>query len=155
MFSPFDISSILMYTVLNIQQCLIQCDNKINQVFLILTTRKLSMNRNDLRAPSLPPQWDHPGYTKDLDPQLYYTLTTNYISKLLPRVCNSWGEIRNPCKKLPKKYIQLRKKVFKFSQAPAVVAEWTKALPQIQERQTEGSRLVILPFLGHSPFWEH
>ena len=36
----------------------IKCDNKINQVFFILTTRELSVNRKDLWAPNLagPPQ---------------------------------------------------------------------------------------------------
>ena len=45
--------------------CKIKCDNKINQVFFILTTRELSVNRNGLQAPTLA---GPPCYTKDLDP---------------------------------------------------------------------------------------
>ena len=40
------------------KECKLKCDNKTNQVFLILTTWELSVNRKDLRALILegPPQ---------------------------------------------------------------------------------------------------
>ena len=43
----------------------LKCDRKINQVSFSLTTWEHSVNRRDLRAPTLA---YHPDYTKDQDP---------------------------------------------------------------------------------------